>query len=120
MSSISVPAGGAGLTRWLGAGVVGVSVLVLASWAVIAGVHVDDDYHVSWVSGSWIALARYVNEGVLYPPLHNGDSFGGTRYMPLQFVIHAGLARATGEYLVSAKVLAYASALALYVVAFLV
>jgi hypothetical protein len=120
MNSVSVPAGGSGPTRWLDACVLAVSALVLASWAVIAAVHIDDDYHVSWVSGSWIALARYVNEGVLYPPLHNGDSFGGTRYMPLQFVIHAGVARATGEYLVSGKVLAYASAIALYVVAFFI
>jgi hypothetical protein len=74
-----------------------VSGVVLASWAVIAIAHVDDDYHVSWVSGSWIALARYVNAGVVYPPLHDGDAFGGTRYMPLQFFAHAGLARLTGE-----------------------
>src|SRR4051812_16100421 len=51
--------------------------------------------------------------GSHYPPLHEGGSFGGTRYMPLQFVAHAGLARLTGEYLVSAKLFAYATAIAL-------
>jgi hypothetical protein len=120
MNAASMPSDGTRLTRSLSAGVVAVSVLVLASWALIAGVHVDDAYHVSWVSGSWIALARYANHGVLYPPFHDGDSFGGTRYMPLQFVLHAGLARVTGEYLVSAKLFAYASAGALYVLAFFV
>jgi len=61
-----------------------------------------------------------VNAGVLYPPLHNGDFFGGTRYMPLQFTAHAGIARLTGEYLVSGKLFAYATAVGLYLVAFFV
>jgi hypothetical protein len=106
------------LVRWLTVGVVAVSALVLASWLVIALAHVDDDYHVGWVTGSWMALAKYVNEGVLYPPLFNGHSFGGTRYMPLQFVTHAGLARVTDEYLVSSKLLGYASGALLYGLAF--
>jgi hypothetical protein len=104
----------------LSAAVVALSALVLTSWAVIALVHIDDNYHVTWVTGSWIALARYVNEGVLYPPLYDGHSFGGTRYMPLQFVLHAGLARLTHEYLISGKLLAYASGASLYTTAFLV
>jgi hypothetical protein len=108
------------LTGWFCRGVVAVSALVLASWAVIALVHVDDNYRVSWVSGSWTALAKYVSEGVLYPPLYDGHSFGGTRYMPLQFVIHGGLAELTGEYLVSAKLLGYASAAFLYSLAFFI
>ncbi|HYZ78783.1 MAG TPA: hypothetical protein VE596_15570 [Gaiellaceae bacterium] len=57
-----------------------------------------------------MALARYVNEGLVYPPLYDGTVFGGTRFMPLQFVLHGGVARLTGEYLVSGKLLAYAAA----------
>jgi hypothetical protein len=108
------------LTTWLERSVVAVSGLVLISWMVIAVAFVDDNAGIGWVEGTWLALARYVNEGVLYPPLFNGSSFGGTRDMPLQFVIHAGLARITGEYLVSGKLLAYTSAVALYALLFVV
>ena len=112
--------GGPALVRWISRVSLAVSALVIGSWAVLALAHVDDDYHVSWVTGSWIGLARAVDHGVLYPPLYDGESFGGTRYMPLQFVLHAGVARMTGEYLVSGKLLAYAAAASLYVLAFVV
>jgi hypothetical protein len=106
--------------RWLTRAVVALSALVLLSWLVIAIAHIDDTYHVSYGSGTWIALARYVNEGVLYPSLYNGHAFGGTRYMPLQFVLNAGFARLTGEYLVSTKLFGYTSGIALYLLAFFV
>jgi hypothetical protein len=120
VDELTSPSGGPALVRWLSRVLLGVSALVFGSWAVLALAHVDDDYHVSWVAGSWIALARAVNHGVLYPPLYDGESFGGTRYMPLQFVLHAGVARTTGEYLVSGKLLAYGAAASLYVLAFVV
>jgi hypothetical protein len=106
------------LTKLLELAVIVSIVLVFISWLLIAVAHVDDRYNVGHVTGSWFALARYVNEGILYPPLFNGHAFGGTRYMPLQFVIHAGLARVTGEYLISGKLLAYLSAGALYALMF--
>jgi hypothetical protein len=106
------------LSKWLGRAVLAVSGLVFASWLLIAVVHVDDNYHVNHVTGTWFALARYVNEGVLYPPLFDGNAFGGTRNMPLQFVVHAGVARLTGEYLVSGKLLNYAGAVALLTLVF--
>jgi hypothetical protein len=108
------------LTPWLVAAVAVVSVVVLVSWLVIALAHVDDEYHVNWVTGTWLALARHVNEGVLYPPLFDGSSFGGTRYMPVQFTLEAGLARLTGDYLVSSKLFGYASGALLYCLAFFV
>jgi hypothetical protein len=100
--------------------VLAVSGIVFVSWFLIALAHIDDSYGVDHVSGAWIALARYVNEGTLYPPLFNGHVFGGTRYMPLEFVTHAGLARVTGEYLVSGKLLAYASDVGMYVLLFVI
>jgi hypothetical protein len=100
--------------------VLAVSGVVLVSWFLIALAHIDDTYRVDHVSGVWIALARYVNEGTLYPPLFNGHVFGGTRYMPLDFVMHAGLARLTGEYLVSGKLVAYTSAVGMYVLLFVI
>lgn len=108
------------LRKLLGFAVIASSALVLVSWLLIAIAHVDDRYNVGHVTGAWFALARYVNEGVLYPPLFDGQAFGGTRNMPLQFVIHAGLARMTGEYLVSGKLLAYSSAAALCALLFFI
>jgi hypothetical protein len=108
------------LRKLLELAVLASSALVLISWLLIAIVHVDDRYNVGHVTGSWFALARYVNEGTLYPPLFTGRAFGGTRDMPLQFVAHAGLARITGEYLVSGKLLAYSSAAACFVLLFFI
>ncbi len=65
-----------------------------------------------------MALAGYASEGTLYPPLYDGERFGGTRFMPLQFVFHAGLSHATGEYLVSGKLLVLVVSVALLVTIF--
>jgi hypothetical protein len=81
-------------------------------------VHVHDTYAVDHVAGAWMALAQYVDHGVLYPRLFDGSAFGGTRYMPFQFVTTAGVARITGEYLVAGKLVTYASALFLLFVLF--
>jgi hypothetical protein len=77
---LTSPPGGPALVRWLSRVSLGISAVVIGSWAVLA-------------------LARY---------------------MPLQFVLHEGVARTTGEYLVSGKLLAYGAAACLYVLAFIV
>ena len=81
--------------------------LVLLSYAIVAAAHWNDRYQINMVSGMCVALAQRLNDGVFYPALFDGEHYGGTRYMPLPFVLHAGLARATGEYLVSGKTLTY-------------
>jgi hypothetical protein len=53
-----------------------------------------------------MALARYANEGALYPPLFDGLRYGGTRHMPLPIVVNATAGRVTGEYLTSGKTVA--------------
>lgn len=106
------------MLRWLRIATLALSVFVGLTTLVTALVHIDDDFGIDHVGGTWIALARYVNHGVLYPPLFTGSAFGGTLDMPLQFVIHAGLAHVTGDYLVSGKLLALAAACALYTVLF--
>jgi hypothetical protein len=65
-----------------------------------------------------MALAWYVNHGILYPPLHSAGFFGGTRYMPIPILLHAGLARATGEYVLSGKLVSAVSVAGLVVVTF--
>lgn len=94
--------------------------LVLTSWLVLVAAHVDDTYHMSHSAGVLTALAKYADEGTLYPPLYDGHSFGGTRYMPLQIVLHAGGAMATGEYLVSGKLVVATVAVALLVLIFVI
>ena len=104
--------------RWLSAGLTLTSAVALAACLLLAAVHMDDRYRLDHVGGARIALARYLNEGILYPSLYDGSSYGGTRFMPLPIVLHAATARLTGEYLVSGKVLAYGTMLALLGVVF--
>jgi hypothetical protein len=102
--------------RWLSRALVACAALILAAWVVIAVVHADDRYHVGWVEGTRIALARAAAHGELFPPLIDGQFYGGTRLMPGPVILHAGLSRVTGEYLVSGKLLAYLSTALLLVI----
>jgi hypothetical protein len=111
---------GARRVRWLEWGVAALAGLVIGLSVLVALVHINDAFGIDHVAGAWLALARYVNEGVLYPPLYDGSKFGGTRFMPLQFVLHAGLARLTGEYVFSANLLAHTSAAILLTLTFLI
>lgn len=46
------------------------------------------------VSGAWIALADDLAHGTFYRPLHDPAlGFGGTRFFPLAFALHAALVR---------------------------
>src|SRR5213596_2179097 len=44
-------------------------------------------------SGVWTALAQDFAKGVFYRPTYSAFGFGGTRYMPLFFVVHGVLIR---------------------------
>jgi hypothetical protein len=98
----------------LGSVLIGAAVFL--AWALLLAVHVDDRYQVDHVGGVRMALARYFNHGVLYPPLFDDGTYGGTRFMPLPVALHGALARITGEYLVSGKLLSYAVMIVLLVV----
>ena len=104
--------------RGLSAGLLVVGAAVATAWVLLAAVHVDDRYRVDHVAGARMALARYLNDGTLYPPLYDGTTYGGTRFMPLPIALHAIMARITGEYLVSGKLVAYGTMLALLGVVF--
>lgn len=69
----------------------------------LAAFHLHDRAEVLHVQGTWMGLAQYVNEGVLYPPLFDGEHYGGTRWMPLPILENAAASRITGEYLASGK-----------------
>lgn len=90
-----------------------VALAVIVSYVLIAAAHVNDTFQVGWVQGTRMTLAKYLNAGDLFPPLYDGQSYGGTRFMPLPIVAHALAARVTGEYLISGKVVSYLSTAAL-------
>src|SRR5437868_6401195 len=76
---------------------------VLASWA--------NDSHLEHVSGVWIALAVDLDHAVFYRPPFGPYGYGGTRFFPLYFSLHAagirifGGWRATGYFLSTLSVL---------------
>jgi hypothetical protein len=83
----------------------GAASLVLLSFVILTIAHFADRYQVNFVSSVYTALAVRLNQGTFYPDLYDGANYAGTRYMPLHFVLHAGLARLTGEYLMSGRLL---------------
>src|SRR5688500_13453413 len=85
----------------------------LAGIILLASNHADDRYAIDHVDGARIALVEYVREGTFDPSLVEDGLYGGTRFMPLPVLVHAGLADLTGEYLTSGKILSYATMAAL-------
>src|SRR5208283_321204 len=68
-----------------------------------------------WGSDAWVnhpagvlmAMAADLKHGVFYRPLYGPEGYGGTRYFPLYFVLHAllmklGIPVLLGAYLLSA------------------
>jgi Glycosyltransferase family 87 len=72
-----------------------------------------NDAYLDQVSGVWIALANDLCHGVFYRPMFGPLGYGGTRYFPLFFVLHAGLVKLGGHLLIAGHLLSLASVLAL-------
>jgi hypothetical protein len=89
------------------AGLAGLAVLVF--YLARALLHLRDLSGIHHLAGVWMALASYYNQGIFYPPLEADGFYAGTRYMPLLFVLIAGLSRVVGDYLVAAKLAALLS-----------
>ena len=56
-------------------------------------------------AGVWTGLAMDVADGVFYRPLVGEHGFGGTRYLPLQFLIHGAAVHAGADPITSGHVL---------------
>jgi hypothetical protein len=95
-------------------------IVVLWSYGLLAAAHARDRFQVNFVSAVYAELAAELNAGRFYPEVYDGSHYAGTRYMPGHFVLHAVLARLTGEYLLSGKLIAYAATLALLVQLFVI
>jgi hypothetical protein len=61
-------------------------------------------------SGTWIAMATDVRDGILYRPIASELGFGGTRYAPLHPLIQGGLMKLGIDALVSGYLIGIASA----------
>ena len=105
---------------WLSGVCLAASALAAIAVALVAAIHIDDRYAIDHASGARVALARYADHGVLYPPLIGEDIFGGTRFMPLPVMLNVALGRLTDDYLISGKLLAAATMLAVGAVMFAV
>ena len=116
-TTVDIPS--AGVARVIDIGLAFLIAVAFGSVILVAAAHIDDRYNVNHVSGTWIALADDVRAGTLYRPLFDDGVFGGTWYTPLQFLLQAGAASISGEYIVSGKLLAYVTAAALLGLLFL-
>ena len=96
-----------------------IGALLLSASVVVslAASHVDDGYRINHVAGAWLALTKYADDGVLYPPLFDEQTgrYGGTRFMPGRIGLNLAASKLTGEYLTSAKVVSLAAAIALFI-----
>jgi hypothetical protein len=80
-------------------------VLVVAVGSLLVGLTVlritqswPNDSHLDHVSGAWVALAADLRSGVFYRPPFGPVGYGGTRFFPLFFCLHAAGMAVTGSW----------------------
>jgi hypothetical protein len=81
----------------------------------------SNDRYIDHAAGAWIALAadlKDLKDGVFYRPLFGPSGYGGTRYFPLYFVLHALLLRLGIPVLLSGYLLSAAAMILLILGAF--
>jgi hypothetical protein len=72
-----------------------IAVVVLA--VLRARVFWANEAYLDDASGNWTALAKDFSQGILYRPLQGASGYGGSRYFPLHFVLHAAAMRLIGD-----------------------
>lgn len=72
-----------------------------------------NDAELNFVAGVWMALAADFKRGVFYRPLFGPLGYGGTRYFPLHYVLHAELMKAGFGLRTSGHLIELASMVAL-------
>lgn len=93
-----------------------VAALAILAWLFLAFAHLHDRFNVNHVSGSLLALADRAREGVLYPPFFDGQSYGGTRTMPVPILLYAVAISIGGDLLAPAKLVDLLASVALVAV----
>src|SRR5271157_4141897 len=89
---------------------VGLIILIAAARALVCWAN---DTWVDHPAGVIIAMAADLRDGVFYRPLLGPEGYGGTRYFPLYFVLHALLLKSGLPVLPSAYLLSAAAVLLL-------
>jgi hypothetical protein len=87
--------------------------LILSAVRAVRGIGELSSIAVNHVSGAWAALALDFAHGELYRPVISDIGYGGTRYFPLQFVLHGLLIRLGLSPLVAGHALSIAALAAL-------
>ena len=82
--------------------------LIVVITAVRAGFWWRNDVGISFASGAMLTMAADLRDGIFYRPLLDGGGYGGTRYFPLYFCLHALLLKAGIPVLLSAYLLSAA------------
>jgi len=78
-------------------------------------------YTLNHVAGTWITLALDLSEGMFYRPLFTENiGFGGTRFFPLFFSLHALLIKLFGMPILSGHIISLFSGLLLFGACFIV
>ncbi len=78
------------------------AVVMLAAVLVQTYLLMSRGFYLDHPAGSWAALADDLRRGMFYRPLFDEHiGYGGTRYMPLQFSLHAGLTYLVGDPIVA-------------------
>ena len=91
--------------------------LTIAAIAVVTAVRlsvtISRHSRLNLISGICIGQAVDLSQGVFYRPVLSEEGYGGTRYMPLHFVLHAALMRALGGPIAAGFAISLFSAAAL-------
>jgi hypothetical protein len=92
------------LARWLSLLGLVLALVVISTTFFHSLLHLRDSSSMNSADGVWVGLAFWANQGVLYPPIYDGQHFAGTRYMAIPILAHAGMARVTGDYVAAGKI----------------
>jgi len=87
--------------------------LVLFATVICLASALTQNRGMNHISGAWVGLAVDVADGVFYRPLISESGYGGTRFMPLQFLLHGALIKAGGHPVPTGHALSLLSMIAL-------
>ena len=92
------------LARWLFALSSVLALSLISATLFHSLLHLRDSSSMTFGDGVWVGLAFWANQGVLYPPIYDGQHFAGTRYMAIPILAHAGMARMTGQWIAAVNI----------------
>lgn len=78
---------------------------LVAAWGVVGINHLDTDHGLNHVTGAWIGLSHWAQQGKFYPPMEDAGFYGGTRFGPLAVGLQSAAHAATNHPIVGAKLL---------------